>query len=190
MADLYYSLPKRGKEARCTGDHQLCLLCAPSPIRRLSSCLWTPKKCCAPSRSICWKCAQPQDPKRQLSRQHHQLSGGVFAKGDRRLAPGHCGSLQSARGYFDGWEECFKLRYLAADLADLSIDPGILLPASHWSGRSDALVPWITASPTNIWYGSTKALAPRLPQPCNRACHGCGANHLLEVLPDYSKNLV
>ena len=36
-----------------------------------------------------------------------------------------------------------------------------------------------------------KALAAQTTQPCNRACHGCGANHLLGgPCFDYSQNLV
>ena len=36
-----------------------------------------------------------------------------------------------------------------------------------------------------------KALAAQTTQPCNRACHGCGANHLLGgPCFDYSKDLV
>ena len=36
-----------------------------------------------------------------------------------------------------------------------------------------------------------KALGAQTTQPCNRACHGCGANHLLGgPCFDYSKDLV
>ena len=59
----------------------------------------------------------------------------------------------------------------------------------------DEVTPW-----SHMDYGVTheylvreyqKALAAQTTQPCNRACHGCGANHLLGgPCFDYSKNLV
>ena len=51
VVDLYYSLPKRGKGKGPSAAPALC----PSPTHPLSSCPWTPRRCCAPSRSICWK---------------------------------------------------------------------------------------------------------------------------------------
>ena len=59
----------------------------------------------------------------------------------------------------------------------------------------DEVTPW-----SHMDYGVTheylvreynKALAAQTTQPCNRACHGCGANHLLGgPCFDYSQNLV
>ena len=60
---------------------------------------------------------------------------------------------------------------------------------------TDEVTPW-----SHMDYGVTheylvreynKALAAQTTQPCNRACHGCGANHLLGgPCFDYSQNLV
>lgn len=116
---------------------------------------------------------------------------GVFAKGDRRLAPALVGAYR--RGcYFDGWEECFQYDTWMKVFEDLGIDP------HFYCNRAiglDEVTPW-----AHMDYGVTheylvreykKALAAQTTQPCNRACGGCGANHLLGgPCFDYSKNLV
>ena len=94
--------------------------------------------------------------------------------------------------YFDGWEECFKYDTWLQTFADLGIDPAFY--CQRPSGL-DEVTPW-----SHMDYGVTheylvreykKALAAQTTQPCNRACHGCGANHLLGgPCFDYSKNLV
>ena len=64
---------------------------------------------------------------------------GVFAKGDRRLAPVIVEAYK--RGcYFDGWEECFKYDTWMQAFEDLGIDPALLLPAPHRTGRGDPVV--------------------------------------------------
>ena len=116
---------------------------------------------------------------------------GVFAKGDRRLAPVIVEAYK--RGcYFDGWEECFKYDTWLQTFADLGIDPAFYCQRPI---GLDEVTPW-----SHMDYGVTheylvreykKALAAQTTQPCNRACHGCGANHLLGgPCFDYSKNLV
>ena len=116
---------------------------------------------------------------------------GVFAKGDRRLAPVIVEAYK--RGcYFDGWEECFKYDTWMQTFADMGIDPAFY--CQRVIGL-DEVTPW-----SHMDYGVTheylvreynKALAAQTTQPCNRACHGCGANHLLGgPCFDYSKNLV
>ena len=116
---------------------------------------------------------------------------GVFAKGDRRLAPALVEAYR--RGcYFDGWEECFQYDTWMKVFEDLGIDP------HFYCNRAiglDEVTPW-----SHMDYGVTheylvreykKALAAQTTQPCNRACGGCGANHLLGgPCFDYSKNLV
>ena len=116
---------------------------------------------------------------------------GVFAKGDRRLAPVIVEAYK--RGcYFDGWEECFKYDTWMQVFEDMGIDPKFYCQRAI---GLDEVTPW-----SHMDYGVTheylvreynKALAAQTTQPCNRACHGCGANHLLGgPCFDYSKDLV
>ena len=116
---------------------------------------------------------------------------GVFAKGDRRLAPVILEAYK--RGcYFDGWEECFKYDTWMQTFEDLGVDPKFYCQRAI---GLDEVTPW-----SHMDYGVTheylvreynKALAAQTTQPCNRACHGCGANHLLGgPCFDYSQNLV
>ena len=116
---------------------------------------------------------------------------GVFAKGDRRLAPVILEAYK--RGcYFDGWEECFKYDTWMQVFEDMGIDP------KFYCQRAIGLDEVTPGS--HMDYGVTheylvreynKALAAQTTQPCNRACHGCGANHLLGgPCFDYSKDLV
>ena len=116
---------------------------------------------------------------------------GVFAKGDRRLAPVILEAYK--RGcYFDGWEECFKYDTWMKVFEDMGVDPKFYCQRAI---GLDEVTPW-----SHMDYGVTheylvreynKALAAQTTQPCNRACHGCGANHLLGgPCFDYSKDLV
>ena len=116
---------------------------------------------------------------------------GVFAKGDRRLAPVILEAYK--RGcYFDGWEECFQYDTWMQVFEDMGIDPKFYCQRAI---GLDEVTPW-----SHMDYGVTheylvreynKALAAQTTQPCNRACHGCGANHLLGgPCFDYSKDLV
>ena len=116
---------------------------------------------------------------------------GVFAKGDRRLAPVILEAYK--RGcYFDGGEECFKYDTWMKVFEDMGIDPKFYCQRAI---GLDEVTPW-----SHMDYGVTheylvreynKALAAQTTQPCNRACHGCGANHLLGgPCFDYSKDLV
>ena len=76
--------------------------------------------------------------------------------------------------------------------ADLGVDPFFYCQRPI---GLDEVTPW-----SHMDYGVTheylvreyqKALAAQTTQPCNRACHGCGANHLLGgPCFDYSQNLV
>jgi radical SAM family uncharacterized protein len=116
---------------------------------------------------------------------------GVFAKGDRRLAPVILEAYK--RGcYFDGWEECFKYDTWMQVFEDLGVDPRFYCQRPI---GLDEVTPW-----SHMDYGIThdflvreynKALAAQTTKPCNRACSGCGANHLLGgPCFDYSQNLV
>ena len=116
---------------------------------------------------------------------------GVFAKGDRRLAPVLVEAYR--RGcFFDGWEECFQYDVWMQVFADLGVDPRFYCQRPI---GLDELTPW-----SHMDYGITheylvreyqKALAAQTTPPCNRVCNGCGANHLLGgPCFDYSQNLV
>ena len=81
--------------------------------------------------------------------------------------------------YFDGWEECFQYDTWMQTFADMGIDPAFYCQRAI---GLDEVTPW-----SHMDYGVTheylvreynKALAAQTTQSCNRACHGCGANHL------------
>ena len=191
VVDLYYSNPRHAKGRGCAGDHQLCLLCAQAPHAFPVRAHGHGGKPAGQAEAPAGKRPQPQD-QGELPRQHHQFSGGgVFAKGDRRLAPVILEAYK--RGcYFDGWEECFKYDTWMQVFEDLGIDPKFYCQRPI---GLDEVTPW-----SHMDYGVTheylvreynKALAAQTTQPCNRACHGCGANHLLGgPCFDYSQNLV
>lgn len=116
---------------------------------------------------------------------------GVFAKGDRRLAPVLVEAYK--RGcFFDGWEECFDYDKWMQTFADMGVDPAFYCQRAI---ALDEVTPW-----AHMDYGITheylvreykKALAAQTTQPCNRVCNACGANHLLGgPCFDYSKNIV
>ena len=114
---------------------------------------------------------------------------GVFAKGDRRLAPVLVQAYRSGC-FFDGWEEQFRFDTWMQTFADCGIDPAFYV---NRAPAPDEITPW-----AHMDYGVTeaylrreyeKALAGETTPPCNRACHGCGANHLLGgPCFDYSEN--
>ena len=103
----------------------------------------------------------------------------VFAKGDRRLAPALCEAYR--RGcFFDGWDEHFHFDTWMEVFRDLGIDPAFY---ANRTIAEDEITPW-----EHLDYGVTKdylireyhkAQQAKTTQPCNRACAGCGANHLL-----------
>ena len=92
----------------------------------------------------------------------------------------------------DGWEECFQYDTWLKVFEDMGIDPKFYCQRPI---GLDEVTPW-----SHMDYGVTheylvreynKALAAQTTQPCNRACHGCGANHLLGgPCFDYSQDLV
>lgn len=103
----------------------------------------------------------------------------VFAKGDRRL--GRVLLEAYRRGcYFDGWEEHFHYDTWMETFRDLGLDPAFY---ANRPIAPDEVTPW-----SHMDYGVSKeylvreyqrALAAKTTPPCNRACSGCGANHLL-----------
>ena len=114
-----------------------------------------------------------------------------FARGDRRMGQVLLRAYQKGC-MLDGWTELFKYDMWREAFAELGIDPAFYCQRPI---GLDEVTPW-----SHMDYGVTheylvreyqKALAAQTTQPCNRACHGCGANHLLGgPCFDYSKNLV
>lgn len=115
----------------------------------------------------------------------------VFAKGDRRLAPVILDAYRHGC-CFDGWEEHFRYDLWMQAFQRAGIDP------SFYSQRFiglDEITPW-----SHLNYGVTheylvreyqKAMQALTTQPCNRACGGCGANHVLGgPCFEYDQNLV
>ena len=115
----------------------------------------------------------------------------VFAKGDRRLAPVILDAYQHGC-YFDGWEEHFKYADWLEAFDRAGLDP------KFYSRRViglDEVTPW-----SHLDYGVSheylvreykKAMEGVTTRPCNRACSGCGANHLLGgPCFEYDQNLV
>ena len=103
----------------------------------------------------------------------------VFAKGDRRLSKALCEAYR--RGcFFDGWDDQFKFDTWLEVFRDLGIDPAFY---ANRTIAEEEVTPW-----DHLDYGVTKeylvreyhkAQEAKTTPPCNRACSGCGANHLL-----------
>ena len=103
----------------------------------------------------------------------------VFAKGDRRLAPVLCEAYRRSC-FFDGWDDQFHYDTWLEVFRDLGVDPAFY---ANRQIAEEEVTPW-----EHLDYGVTKqylireyhkALEAKTTQPCNRACAGCGANHLL-----------
>ena len=190
VVDLYYSLPKRGKGKGV----QVTISCACFVPKPHTPFQFVPMDT-AETLQAKQKHLLESVHSRKIKVNYHDSTTsfleGVFAKGDRRLAPVILEAYK--RGcYFDGWEECFKYDTWMQVFEDLGIDPRFYCQRPI---GLDEVTPW-----SHMDYGVTheylvreyqKALAAQTTQPCNRACHGCGANHLLGgPCFDYSQNLV
>ena len=190
VVDLYYSLPKRGKGKGV----QVTISCACFVPKPHTPFEFVPMDT-AETLQAKQKHLLESVHSRKIKVNYHDSTTsfleGVFAKGDRRLAPVIVEAYK--RGcYFDGWEECFKYDTWLQTFADMGIDPAFYCQRPI---GLDEVTPW-----SHMDYGVTheylvreynKALAAQTTQPCNRACHGCGANHLLGgPCFDYSQNLV
>ena len=190
VVDLYYSLPKRGKGKGV----QVTISCAcfvPKPHTPFEFVPMDTEEMLRAKQKHLLESVRSRKIKVNYHDSTTSFLEGVFAKGDRRLAPVIVEAYK--RGcYFDGWEECFKYDTWLQTFADLGIDPAFYCQRPI---GLDEVTPW-----SHMDYGVTheylvreyqKALAAQTTQPCNRACHGCGANHLLGgPCFDYSKNLV
>ena len=190
VVDLYYSLPKRGKGKGV----QVTISCAcfvPKPHTPFEFVPMDTEEMLRAKQKHLLESVRSRKIKVNYHDSTTSFLEGVFAKGDRRLAPVIVEAYK--RGcYFDGWEECFKYDTWLQTFADLGIDPAFYCQRPI---GLDEVTPW-----SHMDYGVTheylvreyqKALAAQTTQPCNRACHGCGANHLLGgPCFDYSQNLV
>ena len=190
VVDLYYSLPKRGKGKGV----QVTISCAcfvPKPHTPFEFVPMDTAETLQAKQKHLLESVRSRKIKVNYHDSTTSFLEGVFAKGDRRLAPVIVEAYK--RGcYFDGWEECFKYDTWLQTFADLGIDPAFYCQRPI---GLDEVTPW-----SHMDYGVTheylvreyqKALAAQTTQPCNRACHGCGANHLLGgPCFDYSQNLV
>ena len=190
VVDLYYSLPKRGKGKGV----QVTISCAcfvPKPHTPFEFVPMDTEEMLRAKQKHLLESVHSRKIKVNYHDSTTSFLEGVFAKGDRRLAPVIVEAYK--RGcYFDGWEECFKYDTWMQTFADMGIDPAFYCQRAI---GLDEVTPW-----SHMDYGVTheylvreynKALAAQTTQPCNRACHGCGANHLLGgPCFDYSQNLV
>ena len=139
------------------------------------------------------ECARARNRKIKVNYHDSKTSflEGVFAKGD----PAGSVILEAyKRGcYFDGWDECFPV--LTRGCRPSKTSAWIRSSTASAPAGLDEVTPW-----SHMDYSVTheylvreyqKAAAAQTTQPCNRACHGCGANHLLGgPCFDYSQNLV
>ena len=190
VVDLYYSLPKRGKGKGV----QVTISCAcfvPKPHTPFEFVPMDTEEMLRAKQKHLLESVHSRKIKVNYHDSTTSFLEGVFAKGDRRLAPVIVEAYK--RGcYFDGWEECFQYDTWLQTFADMGIDPAFYCQRPI---GLDEVTPW-----SHMDYGVTheylvreynKALAAQTTQPCNRACHGCGANHLLGgPCFDYSQNLV
>lgn len=169
VVDLYYSNPRHAKGRGVQVTISLCLFCAQAPYAFPVRAHGHGGKPAGQAEAPAGKRPQPQD-QGELPRQHHQLEG-VFAKGDRRLAPVILEAYK--RGcYFDGWEECFKYDTWMQVFEDLGIDPKFycqrpigldeVTPWSHmdYGGHTEYLG---AGAPTRPSLCDHPALQPRLP---------------------------
>ena len=162
VVDLYYSLPKRGKGKGV----QVTISCAcfvPKPHTPFEFVPMDTEEMLRAKQKHLLESVRSRKIKVNYHDSTTSFLEGVFAKGDRRLAPAIVEAYK--RGcYFDGWEECFKYDTWLQTFADLGIDPAFYCQPPHWSGRGNRPGPiWTTVLPTNIWCGSTKRLLPPRP---------------------------
>ena len=140
VVDLYYSLPKRGKGKGV----QVTISCAcfvPKPHTPFEFVpMDTEEMLQRQAEAPAGKCAQPQD-QGQLSRQHHQLSGGRVCQGRPPPWPRSSWKPTSAAATSTAGRSASSTILGCRPSRIMGIDPAVLLSAPHWSGRGDALVP-------------------------------------------------
>ena len=191
VVDLYYSLDHaKGRGVQVTVS---CSCFVPKPHTPFQFVPMNTEEMLREKQKYLVECAHARSRKIKVNYHDSKTSflEGVFAKGDRRLAPVILEAYR--RGcYFDGWDECFQYDTWMKTFEDLGVDPYFYCQRAI---GLDEITPW-----SHMDYGIThdflvreynKALAAQTTKPCNRVCSGCGANHLLGgPCFDYSPNLV
>mgnify|MGYP002233453859 CR=1 FL=1 len=120
VVDLYYSLPKRGKGKGV----QVTISCAcfvPKPHTPFEFVPMDTEEMLRAKQKHLLESVRSRKIKVNYHDSTTSFLEGVFAKGDRRLAPVIV-EATSAAAYFDGWEECFKYDTWLQTFADLGID--------------------------------------------------------------------
>ena len=100
---------------------------------------------------------------------------GVFARGDRRLAPVVARAVELGCK-FDGWNDFFRLDLWLEAFADCGIDPDFYLRERSY----DECLPWdhisVGVSKSFFVRENEKAKMAQTTPNCREKCAGCGAN--------------
>jgi len=190
VVNLYYSLPDKpkGKGVQVT----ISVACfVPKPDTPFQFCPQDTKEMLEAKQKHLLESVHSKKIKVNYHASDTSYLEAVFAKGDRRLAPVILDAYQHGC-YFDGWEEHFKYAEWLECFDRAGLDP------QFYSRRViglDEVTPW-----SHLDYGVShdylvreyqKAMQGVTTRPCNRACSGCGANHLLGgPCFEYDQNLV
>ena len=190
VVNLYYSLPDKpkGKSVQVT----ISVACfVPKPDTPFQFCPQDTKEMLEAKQKHLLESVHSKKIKVNYHASDTSYLEAVFAKGDRRLAPVILDAYRHGC-YFDGWEEHFKYAEWLECFDRAGLDP------QFYSRRViglDEVTPW-----SHLDYGVShdylvreyqKAMQGVTTRPCNRACSGCGANHLLGgPCFEYDQNLV
>ena len=190
VVNLYYSLPDKpkGKSVQVT----ISVACfVPKPDTPFQFCAQDTKEMLEAKQKHLLESVHSKKIKVNYHASDTSYLEAVFAKGDRRLAPVILDAYRHGC-YFDGWEEHFKYAEWLECFDRAGLDP------QFYSRRViglDEVTPW-----SHLDYGVShdylvreyqKAMQGVTTRPCNRACSGCGANHLLGgPCFEYDQNLV
>ena len=190
VVNLYYSLPDKpkGKSVQVT----ISVACfVPKPDTPFQFCPQDTKEMLEAKQKHLLESVHSKKIKVNYHASDTSYLEAVFAKGDRRLAPVILDAYRHGC-YFDGWEEHFKYAEWLECFDRAGLDP------QFYSRRViglDEVTPW-----SHLDYGIShdylvreyqKAMQGVTTRPCNRACSGCGANHLLGgPCFEYDQNLV
>lgn len=190
VVNLYYSLPDKpkGKSVQVT----ISVACfVPKPDTPFQFCPQDTKEMLEAKQKHLLESVHSKKIKVNYHASDTSYLEAVFAKGDRRLAPVILDAYRHGC-YFDGWEEHFKYAEWLECFERAGLDP------QFYSRRViglDEVTPW-----SHLDYGVShdylvreyqKAMQGVTTRPCNRACSGCGANHLLGgPCFEYDQNLV
>ena len=190
VVNLYYSLPDKpkGKSVQVT----ISVACfVPKPDTPFQFCPQDTKEMLEAKQKHLLESVHSKKIKVNYHASDTSYLEAVFAKGDRRLAPVILDAYRHGC-YFDGWEEHFKYAEWLECFDRAGLDP------QFYSRRViglDEVTPWshldCGVSHDYLVREYQKAMQGVTTRPCNRACSGCGANHLLGgPCFEYDQNLV